>query len=353
MNKTSYIVLLALGFLYSCGDSKEVSDSTPSPRVKKSTKIETPAQNERFTRGTPIPLRFSSSDAKIDSIVLVVDGGSSTYDAASFELELPSRKVGTWSLRAKVFCGDQSETHFRKVIILPETPPTEMTYTVINTYPHDTEDYTQGLLILDGDLYESTGQRGETTFKQKDLTTGETTNVVNLSDELFGEGLTYLGDEFYQLTWTSGQGFVYNRDMEEVRTFTYPMQGWGLTTYGDQLILTDESEKLYFIEPSSFTVQSELEVYDHEGKVDSLNELELIDGKLWANIFLTDFVVVIDPETGEVLQRIDFSGLLTEGEANRADVLNGIAVDPETGKIYVTGKDWPKLFVITIQAKAI
>ena len=353
MNKTSYIFILALALLYACGDSREVTNSPSSPRVKKTTKMESPGQNDTFSRGTLIPFSFSSSGAKIDSVVVAVDGNTSTYLTSSFDFDLPGRKVGTWSLRTKVYCGDQSETHFRKVIVLPETPPTEMTYTVINTYPHDTKDYTQGLLILDGLLYESTGQRGASTFKQKDLTTGETIKVVNLSDELFGEGLAFLGDEFYQLTWTSGKGFVYNREMEEVRTFSYPMQGWGLTTYGEQLILTDESEKLYFIEPSSFTVQKEIEVYDHEGKIDSLNELEMIDGKLWANIFLTDDIVIIEPETGEVLQRIDFSGLLTAEEAARADVLNGIAVDPETGKIYVTGKDWPKLFEVTIQAKTI
>ena len=349
----SYALLGFILFLISCGESKEDSNTPASPRIKKTTKLTSPTQNETFTRGTPIPFTYTSSGEKIDSIQVVIGELSTSYTSASFTIELPTRKVGSWSIRTKVYCGSETETHIRKVIILPETAPKEMTYSVINTYPHDTEDYTQGLLILDGLLYESTGQRGESTFKQKDLITGETLQVVNLSDDVFGEGLTIYNDEFYQLTWTSGVGYVYNRAMEQIRTFTYSMQGWGLTTYQDQLILTDETEKLFFIEPSSFTVQSELEVYNHEGKVDALNELELIDGKIWANIFLTDDVVVIDPETGEVLQRIDFSGLLTQEEASRADVLNGIAVDPESGKIYVTGKDWPKLFEVTIQAKTI
>ena len=353
MKKPSYIAILTLALCISCGENKEVANKSASPRVKKSTKIESPSQNEEFVRGASIPMLFSSSGAEIDSVVLTVDDRESKYSTSSFEINLPSRKVGSWSIRAKVYCAGESETHYRKVVVLPESAPTEMTYTVVNTFPHDVDDFTQGLLILDGVLYESTGQRGESTFKQKDLLTGEASKVVNLADDLFGEGLAFYKNEFYQLTWTSGQGFVYNREMEEIRKFSYPMQGWGLTTYGDQLILTDESEKLYFIEPSSFTVQSELQVYDHEGKIDALNELELIDGKLWANIFLTDDVVIIDPETGEVLHRIDFSGLLTSQESSAADVLNGIAVDPDTGKIYVTGKDWPKLFEITIQEKTI
>ena len=353
MRFSSYVVLSLIVLLISCGDAKEDANTPASPRIKKTTKLTSPTQNETFVRGAPISFTYTSSGEKIDSVQVTLAEQTSSYASASFDIILPSRKVGTWSIRTKVFCGSETETHIRKVIILPEEAPEEMTYSVINTYPHDTDDYTQGLMIYDGLLYESTGQRGESTFKQKDLFTGETLQVVNLSNDLFGEGLTMYNDEFYQLTWTSGEGFVYNTSMEQIRTFNYSMQGWGLTTYEDLLILTDETEKLFFIEPSSFTVQSELEVYDHEGKVEALNELEIIDGKIWANMFLTDDVVVIDPETGEVLQRIDFSGLLTRDEASGADVLNGIAIDPESGKIYVTGKDWPKLFEVTIQAKTI
>lgn len=351
MRHLGLILYVAIVTFISCGESKEETTKPLSPRVKKTTKITSPSQNQEFIRGTSIPFNFTTDGEKIDSVQVIVGDQTFSFETSSFEVELPTRKVGTWSLRSKAFCAGESETHIRKVIVFPEEAPEEMIYSVINTYPHDTDDYTQGLIILDGFLYESTGQRGESTFKKKNLTSGETTHVVNLDDDLFGEGLTFYNEEFYQLTWTSGNGFVYNKEMEEVRTFNYTMQGWGLTTYNDQLVLTDETEKLYFIEPSSFTVLSELEVYDNESKIDALNELELIDGKIWANIFLTDDIVVIDPETGEVLMRIDFSGLLTDEEAADADVLNGIAIDPETGKIYVTGKDWPKLFEITIQPK--
>lgn len=353
MSKSSYVLLLAIAVLVGCGDGKEESNGPSSPRIKKSTKIESPAQNQEFLRGSPISFTFSSDEAKIDSVELTIDNNSTSYSSSSFEINLPNRKIGSWSIRAKVYCGSESETHYRKVVVLPENAPVEMTYTVVNTYPHSTEDYTQGILIKDGFLFESTGQRGRSAFKKKNLTSGEVINVVNLASDLFGEGLALINDEFYQLTWTSGKGFVYNLEMEQIRTFSYQVQGWGLTTYNDQLILTDETEKLYFMDPGSFTVQSELEVFDNEGKVEALNELELIDGKIWANVYQQNDVVIIDPETGEVLQRIDFSGLLTKEEDDAADVLNGIAVDPDTGKIYITGKDWPKLFEVTIQPKTI
>ncbi|MEM0941395.1 MAG: glutaminyl-peptide cyclotransferase [Bacteroidota bacterium] len=340
-------------FLLSCSDGKKETNKPISPRVKKNTKIESPTQNENFIRGTTIPVSFSSSTAKIDSVQIITDHSKSTYTSSSFEFSFQDRKVGTRNMRAKVFYGEESETHYRKVIVLPESPPEEMTYKIVNTYPHDTEDYTQGLLIKDGYLFESSGQRGRSTLKKKEITTGRAIKVVNLDSELFGEGLTVFNDEFYQLTWTSGKGFVYNQNLEQIRTFSYEVQGWGLTTLGNQFVFTDETEKLYFMEPQSFTKQAELEVYDNDGKVDSINELEVIEGKIFANVYQEDFVVVISPETGEVLQRIDFSGLLTEAESNNVDVLNGIAVDPKTGKIYVTGKYWPKLFEVTIESKNI
>lgn len=352
MIRLSYVFLVLL--LISCTDSKEETEKPSSPRIRKSTSVVSPEQNQNVTRGEQITVELSSSeDFNIDSVEVTVGDVTSTFYQPTFDVEIPTRRVGTWRLLIKAFKGESSETHYRKVIILPENAPEELTYTIENTYPHDTDDYTQGLLIKDGVLYESTGQNGKSTFKKKSLTTGETLQVVNLASNLFGEGLAILNDEFYQLTWTSGKGFVYNMNMEQVRTFNYQVQGWGLTTLGDELVLTDETEKLYFIEPQSFTTQREIEAYTNEGKIDSLNELELIDGLIYANVYQEDFIVVIDPETGEVLQKIDCSGMLTDEEADEADVLNGIAYDPDSGRIYVTGKWWPKLFEVTFQPKTI
>ncbi|MEM9896794.1 MAG: glutaminyl-peptide cyclotransferase [Bacteroidota bacterium] len=346
-----WFFLLVVCAVFACGDNTEEAETIRSPRVKKNTKIDIPSQNQKITRGTPIAFEISSSGSPIDSVEVVYEGERSVFKNAEFDYAFPSRKVGTQQLLLKVFCGDQSETHFRKIIVYPEKPPELKTYRVVTTMPHDTEDYTQGLLILNGYLYESTGQRGKSTLKKKSLQTGETLQTVNLDDSFFGEGLAVFQDQFYQLTWTSGKALVYNEQLQEVKQFTYETQGWGLVTYESKMLMTDGSEKVYVFDPISFTKESQLEVYSNEGKIEELNELEMIDGLLYANVYQEDFVLVIDPQTGEVLQQIDFSGLLSDKEAQDADVLNGIAVDPESGKIYITGKWWPKLFEVEIIPK--
>lgn len=353
MFRLSYAILFLLIFV-SCKQGKEETEKDSSPRIRKNTSIEQPSQNQVFVRGTLIDVSVATNEGfPIDSIEVSIDDKSYTFKTTSFQLTIPDRRVGTRRLVTKAYSGEKSETHFRKVVIHPENAPEELTYQIKNTYPHDTDDYTQGLLIRDGVLYESTGQRGSSTFKKKNLTTGETLKVVNLAADLFGEGLATINGEFYQLTWTSGQGFVYNADMEQIRTFNYQLEGWGLATLGDQLVMTDETEKLYFVDPTSFTIQRELEVFDNSGKIDALNELEVIDGLIYANVYQEDFIVVVDPETGEVLKKIDFTGILSKEEAQSADVLNGIAYDADSDRIYITGKWWPKLFEVTFQPKPI
>jgi glutamine cyclotransferase len=353
MIRLSYVCIV-LTILFGCQDSKEETEKPTSPRIRKSTSVESPAQNQNFTRGASISVSIVTNDEfPIDSIEVSIGDQEMVYSDLTFDVNIPSRRVGSWRLLIKAYSGESSETHYRNVVILPENAPEPLTYEIKNTYPHDTDDYTQGLLVKDGVLYESTGQRGESTFKKKNLTTGETQKVINLASNLFGEGLALINEEFYQLTWTSGKGFVYNMEMEQVRTFNYSVEGWGLATLGAELVLTDETEKLYFVEPKSFTIQRELEVYDNNGKINSLNELEVIDGLIYANVYQEDYIVVVDPETGEVLQKIDCSGMLTDEEAKEADVLNGIAYDEATGNIYITGKWWPKLFEVTFQPKTI
>ena len=353
MIRLSYL-LLALLILISCGDSKEDTQKPQSPRVRKKTSIITPTQKQNFVRGTRIKLEIESAEEfTIDSIQVGIGDSNMTFFESPFEVEIPSQKVGSWRILVKVFDGESSETHYRTVVILPENEPMAYTCNVKNTYPHNTDDYTQGLLIRNGKLYESTGQRGKSTLKRKSISSGESDKVVNLSSEYFGEGLAFINEEFFQLTWTSGIGLVYDESLEQTRTVNYQIQGWGLTTLGNELVMTDESEKLYFLDPDSFTIQRQIEVYDNNGKIDALNELEVIDGLIYANVYQEDFIVVVDPQTGEVLRKIDCSGLLTEDEARGADVLNGIAIDEATGRIYITGKWWPKLFEVTFEPKTI
>jgi glutaminyl-peptide cyclotransferase len=348
ISSTLAIVLL----LFSCGENKSGNEKISSPRIRKETNVISPKQNLQIIRGSQINFEISTSDGNpIDSILVSIGNEDSIFYETNFSISLPNRKVGAWKLKTTAFFAGKSETHYPKVIVLPENAPEELTYEVVNSYPHDTDDYTQGLLINDGFLYESTGQKGESALKKKNLNSGETLQAVNLSDDLFGEGLALLNDEFYQLTWKARKGFVYNIQMEQIRTFTYQTEGWGLTNYGNQLLMTSGDEKILFIEPLSFTVSDEIEVYDNNEKIDSLNEMEVIDGLIYANVWLKDYIVVIDPETGEVLKNIDFSGLLSKDEKDDVDVLNGIAYDKVTNRIFVTGKYWPKLFEVKLIPK--
>ena len=340
--------ILVLFFIFGCTKKVAREESTQLIRIKKESKVESPKPNTKFVRGATIPFTVTATTI-IDSLIVTINEERQKFFEPTFEVVLPNRRVGTWKVKLKVFCKDTFENHTRKVIILPENSPEKLTYEIINTYPHNTEDYTQGLLIKDGYLFESTGQRGKSTFKKKELTTGKDLKIIHLDEELFGEGLTFYEDRFYQLTWKAGKVLVYSKEMElekEIPFLTDTGEGWGLEVLGDYLLLTDNSEKIYFVDPTTFAIQKELEIYDHSGPVKEVNELEIIDGLLYGNIYQTEDIVVIDPETGEVLQRIDCSGLLSDKEAKTANVLNGIARDPETGKIYLSGKLWPKLFEV-------
>jgi glutamine cyclotransferase len=221
-------------------------------------------------------------------------------------------------------------------------------YRIINTYPHDPGAFTQGLLFSDGRLYESTGLYGQSTLREVDLTTGRILQSYALPPAYFGEGITLFRDEIIQLTWQSGRGFVYDRDNLALRRqFSLAGEGWGLTHDGQRLILSDGSATLRFLDPDTFAPLGRLQVYDEHGPVRRLNELEYIAGEIYANVWQTDHIARIDPTSGQVTGWIDLAGLLgPTGEP--VDVLNGIAYDPATGHLFVTGKLWPRLFKIEL-----
>ncbi len=223
------------------------------------------------------------------------------------------------------------------------------TYEVINTYPHDANAFTQGL-VLDGDtLYEGTGLNGRSSLRRVDLASGQVLQQINLAPEYFGEGITVWEEQIIQLTWQSQHGFVYDKaTFDQLAEFTYPTQGWGITHDGQRLIMSDGSATIYFWDPTTFTPVDSIDVYDLNGPVASLNELEYINGEIWANIWQTDRIARIDPVTGQVLAWVDLSGLLTPAERAQADVLNGIAYAPTQDRLFVTGKLWPKLFEIRL-----
>ena len=219
---------------------------------------------------------------------------------------------------------------------------------VVREYPHDITSYTQGLFFHGDTLYESTGQWGESTFRTVDLATGDALTRMDFSRQYFVEGSVIFGDTLYILTWTNNLVFLYDAaTLEYKATVAYPRQGWGITTDGTQLISSDGSSYLYFMDADLNVLRRQRVTKDGKPVFD-LNELEYIDGKVWANVYTTDTIVIIDPANGEVEATVDCRGLLPYRERTReTDVLNGIAVDKD-GRIFLTGKYWPKMYEIEL-----
>jgi glutamine cyclotransferase len=225
-------------------------------------------------------------------------------------------------------------------------------YRVVAEFPHDPKAFTQGLVVLNGQAYEGTGVKGESTLRKVDLKTGRVQSSLSLDPTYFGEGITVLDDKIYQLTWRNRVGFIYDlKTMNSIGRFRYTGEGWGLTHDGKRLILSDGTSLLRFLDPKTFEVVKRLRVRGSDGQVDKLNELEYVKGEIFANIWYADRIARISPESGEILGWIDLSGLYPERlRRSRDEVLNGIAYDEANDKLYVTGKNWPKVYEIELVA---
>jgi glutamine cyclotransferase len=221
---------------------------------------------------------------------------------------------------------------------------------VVEAFPHDPSAYTQGLVYEDGIFYEGTGLRGRSSLRKVDLETGQVLQFRALADLYFGEGIAVLTDEIYQLTWKASLGFVYDKDtFGLLRAFGYPGEGWGLTHDGQRLIMSDGTPALRFLDPETLQETGQVQVLYEGSPVWALNELEYVQGEVYANIWKTNTIARIDPETGQVIGLIDLEGLLDpQGYDGPVDVLNGIAYDPEGDRLFVTGKLWPMLFEIDL-----
>lgn len=226
--------------------------------------------------------------------------------------------------------------------------PEFSTIKILNKFPHSTDGYTQGLLIEDGVMYESTGEYGHSSLRIVDLESGKVEKKIDLEGRYFGEGLAYLDGKLYQLTWMEKRCFVYDaKNLKRLATFDYEGQGWGLVSYGDKLLMSNGSSEIKVIDPKNFRIESTFEVRDNRGKVGNINELEIVNGKLYANLYTSTIVAVIDIETGIVERYIDCSPLYKAiGNRSSADVLNGIAYDSVANKLYMTGKLWDTMFEV-------
>jgi glutaminyl-peptide cyclotransferase len=222
--------------------------------------------------------------------------------------------------------------------------------TVVKSYPHDPHAFTQGLEFFDGYLYESTGRQKQSTLRKVVIETGRVVQSVRLPDTTFGEGLTIFHGKIYQLTWLDKTGFIYDlRTFRKLGTFSYNTEGWGLTHDDASMILSDGTNRLQYIDPNSFQVTKTLEVFAGPEAVTNLNELEFIRGEIWANIWHSDRIARIDPKSGQVTAWIDLAAIAERDTHEQEDVLNGIAWDPGRQRLFVTGKDWSKIFEIVVK----
>lgn len=228
-----------------------------------------------------------------------------------------------------------------------------MNYAVLNIYPHDTTSFTEGMLFFNNELYEGTGMYKESRLLKVNLKTGKAIQQVKLAPQYFGEGICILNNKIYQLTYQEHKVFVYDLQFRKLpQEFEWPYEGWGMTTNGTQLIINTGGSNLYFVNPETFKIEKTVGVSDNNGYVDNINEMEWVDGFIYANKYLTDFILKINPATGQVVARADLSGILGKNNitpSSKTEVLNGIAYHPEKKTFFVTGKYWPALFEIRMQ----
>ncbi len=252
-------------------------------------------------------------------------------------------------------CNGHKEPDHDDTLIPVATPIID--YTIVAQYPHDTSAYTQGLQLYNGKLYEGTGDYETSSLRITDLKTGKVEKKHMMgSDKIFGEGINIFKGKIYQLTWENNIVYVYdlNNIDKPIKTLKWPYQGWGLTNNGTDLIVSDGSSNLYFVNPEDFKVKTTIGVTDNGGPVEQLNELEYIDGFVYANVYQSDFIVKIEPSSGHVVGKIELPGLQQKYFQNqivpgRTDVLNGIAYDSLSKKLYITGKRWPKMFEVVLK----
>ncbi len=232
-------------------------------------------------------------------------------------------------------------------------PAPAISYNIIKVYPHDTASFTQGLVWYNNEMYEGTGLEGESKLLKTDIINGKESLKINLDKNIFGEGITILNDKVYQLSWRNHKVFVYDiNSFKKIQEFNWDFEGWGITHNNKELIISTGSNNLYFVNPETFQIENIVGVSDHNGPVGDLNELEFINGFVYANIWNLDYIIKINPTTGKVEGKMDLSGLLHKSgmafDPNKVNVLNGIAYDSTKNSLYITGKKWPALFEIKL-----
>ncbi len=355
------LLLIPGFFLATTCSRKEEDKSTASEREKNRTEkkqekiaeLYTDSKKSEHTIGDKIKFTIQLPDTiSSDSVRIYVN--DELWDVLNKNVKEKSITtnnfpVGGNNFRFEAYLSNgQTDVLYKRLTFKSNIIPKKYTAKIIKTYPHDPGAYTQGLFYEDRFLYEGTGNRGSSSLRKVNLSDGELINSLALPSQYFGEGITSYKDKIIQLTWTSRTGFVYDKErFKLINKVRYPTQGWGITTDGEKLIMSDGSSIIYFLDPEFFSEIGRIEVYDNNGPMKNLNELEYIDGKVYANIWQESYIIAFDPETGKVLEKIDCSNLVPEKyKQDNDNVLNGIAYDQKNGRIFMTGKRWSKVYQV-------
>lgn len=339
------ILNFLLVLLISCNDTTGKSDFFD---------IQIEGNKSEFHQNESIKVTVQNKKEKtIRKITYSIDGNELTDDGSGLLLNVP--KLGDKSLIARIEYEDQSTEVTKKIKILSANAPEIYTYEVINEYPHDINAYTQGLEFYKDTLYESTGQNGKSSLRKIDFETGAVLKQIDLENTFFGEGITILNDKIYHLTWQSGIGFVYDlNSFEKIDTFTYgnSKEGWGLCNDGKRLYKSDGTEKIWLLDPETLKEEDHIETVTDKSIFNKANELEYVDGKIYANVYQKESMMIIDATSGAIEGVINFGGLKDKVTKHESlDVLNGVAYHPNRKTFFVTGKNWDKLFEVRIKKK--
>ena len=340
------------------GNDKEVVQNTTDPVTN--LRLEAKGSHANLTCGDTISINISSIKSNTEKVQLElkIDGltvlKSATALPSHFIWHTDTACVGSHEIWVESTTQSQiKESKTLGLYLASDVVPKAYTYTVVKTFPHDIQSYTQGLLFADGVLYEGSGGYEHSKLRREELTSGKILQEISLDPSLFGEGLAYFDGHLYQLTWKSGTGFIYDKDdFKQTGRFSYGTEGWGLTSDNKRLIMSDGSSNLYFYN-KEFSLLGKIQVCDNRGPVERLNELEYVDGMVYANVYQTNRILIINPVNGKVVGTADMTGILPKSDYTAdTDVLNGIAYEPKSRKLYVTGKNWPKLFEIRLSPAA-
>ena len=358
MNKLNILLFAAVLLILGCNsDKKDLTNITISPEAGTS-----------YNAGKDVSVKLDIPEGiKIDSVVYVLDTMrlTSRADAGPITFKTDTLPLGSKVIIANVYSSGKNQEISTNIVLLAAKPPEILTYTVEKVFPHDTSSYTEGLEYHDGYLYESDGGYlipppesvvdGQSSLRKVDLATGKVVKSVLIDPKVFAEGITIIGDKIIQLTYREKIGFVYDKNtFKLLSTFSYTTgkEGWGLTFDGKKIYNTDSSNSILLLDKNDYHQIGSINVYDNEKQIDAVNELEYIDGKLYANVYQTDDILVIDPKTGAVLQKADMSDLYPKDKRNKnGEVLNGIAWDAKGKRLFVTGKKWDKLFQVKLNIR--